>query len=125
MKSGLCVLILGMIFVMVACSPHSLEDFRYEGEAECRAFAKDLGKIETREDLVKALPKMKAHFEKLATLMMEVRQFQKESDTVEEEFPAKTEASALLFGQFKRIYAMESGREIMEKAQKEALFRIK
>ena len=123
MKS--CLLYFSMLVILSACSPSSLDDFRHEGESICREFTRELEKIETREQLIKAVPKIKAKFEKLATLMIEVKKFQQQQEMLEEN-PAieKTEESLALLSQFKRIYQIESGKEIMEQAQKEALYRL-
>ena len=83
---------------------------------------KDLQKIESREQLVKVVPRLKVHFEKLVDLMIEAKKFQ---ETAEEEFaPLPTQASEKLLLELKRIYQLEAGGELIEKAQNEALLRL-
>jgi hypothetical protein len=112
-----------IIFLLfTACSPNSMEDFQYEGEAICRDLTQELKKIQTREELAKAVPKLKGKFEALVDLMIEARQFQ---EIAEEEWtPLATESNDALLVELKRIYKLEAGRETIEKAQSEALLRL-
>lgn len=101
-----------------------MEDFQHEGESICRDIAKELKNIQTREELVKAAPKLKTQFNKLVDLMMEARAFQQESEEVFDPMRAVSDAGDLLLVELKRIYKLEAGRETIEKAQKEALLRL-
>ncbi len=110
----------------MGCSPNSLEDFQHEGEAMNRALANDLRQIRTKEELVKAIPKLKKRYEKYVELLIDAKEYQQKHP--EEERP-EIQASDLpngefLFWELKRIYAMEGGREAMEKAQREALIKL-
>ena len=112
------------LFLCTACSPHSLEDFQHEGEAVSKQLIVELKKIETREDLLKALPRLKEKFEKLVDLMIEARKCQLEGDEYEIAVESNTLISEALAQEMKRIYRLEAGRELIEKAQKEALLRL-
>jgi len=101
-----------------------MEDFQHEGESICRDITKELKKIQTREELVKATPKLKLKFSKLVDLMIEARAFQQESEEAFDPMVAASDASFLLLNELKRIYKLEAGRETIEKAQKEALLRL-
>ena len=110
---------------LFSCSPSSLEDFRYEGEARCRSLVKELQKIETREQLIRIAPVLKRHFEELVTLMIHAREFQEEHSDEEPGILASDKvASRLLEDELRRVYEIEGGREIMERAQQEALVRL-
>jgi hypothetical protein len=109
-----------------SCSPNSSEEFQREGETRCRLLVADLQKIENREQLLLAEPILKKHFEGLIDLMIEVREFQqKRLEDISNEIPfeeSSTEVS--LENELRRIYAIEGGREIIERTQQEALVRL-
>ena len=110
---------------LLSCSPSSLEDFHYEGEARCRSLAKELQKIENREQLIRFVPVLKRHFEELVTLMIHAREFQEEHSDEEPGILASEKvASHLLEDELRRVYEIEGGREIIERAQQEALVRL-
>ena len=112
------------ISLLYGCSPSSLEDFHYEGESRCRALIEDLQKIHSREELMRATPVIKNHFEELVTLMIHAREFQ-ENHPDENTPPAfENTVSSLLEEELRRIYALEGGREIIERTQQEALVRL-
>ncbi len=112
--------------LLCGCSPNSSEEFQREGEARCRMLVVDLQKIENREQLLLTEPILKKHFEGLVDLMIEVREFQQKGiEDISNELPFEenvTEAS--LENELRRIYAIEGGREIIERAQQEALVRL-
>jgi len=116
---------LAVVFLW-GCAPSSMEEYRREGEALCRSFMQDLQKIETREDLVKAIPKIKRHYEEIADLIIQAQNFKKEhlGEAVDPWDSSDMLASEALMFELKRIYRMEGGKELMENAQKEALFRL-
>ncbi len=110
----------------MGCSPTSLEEYRREGESLCRRFTEELQKIETRDELLAALPNIRRRYEEFVDLMLEVKEFE------EEHFGEATDpwntsdflASESLIIEMKRLYQLEGGRELMEKTQREALFRL-
>ncbi len=111
-----------ILAMLCACSPSSLEDFHYAGESICKELANELKGIETHEQLVKEYPKIKSYFDKLVTLIIQARKFQKEH---EEDMPVMgSVASGALLYELKRIYEIDGGRDIVEKAQKEALIKL-
>ena len=115
---------LSLFLMLCACSPSSLDDFRHEGESICREFAHELKGIETHEHLLKEAPKIKAYFDRLVTVMIQARKFQKEAEESQPLINEDSLASKALLGELKRIYQLEAGREIIEKAQKEALIKL-
>ncbi|HSX03631.1 MAG TPA: hypothetical protein VLG76_02765 [Rhabdochlamydiaceae bacterium] len=113
------------MLLIYGCSPDSLDNYQKEGQLFCRHLAKDLKKIHTREELVKSELLIKKKFDELVELIIDARQYQmKHPDeyvVAGEENPFSDE---LLF-ELKRIYGnIEGGREIIERAQKEALIRL-
>ena len=122
MLMPLCVLLL----LLCGCSPNSLAEFEREGAARCRSLASVLASIENREQLLGSEPELKKHFESLVDLMIEARQFQrKHPDAIVcDVAQSDNSASQLLEQQLRRIYAMEGGREIIERSQHESLVRL-
>ena len=112
-----------LLLLTCGCSPHSSEEFQREGKAQCRTLSEQLSKIESQEQLLKAEPELKKAFEALVTLMIEAREFQqKHLDVVAIEMEGKEEE--LLQEHLRRIYGLEGGREVIERAQQEALVRL-
>src|SRR5437899_11896989 len=98
---------------LAGCSPHSLEDFQYEGEAQARALVKELKKIHTREDLSSSLPKLKKQFHQFVQLMIQAKEFQLKHPEYEEVDPAyfdHTYAEALKT-ELDRVSSLEVGKE--------------
>jgi hypothetical protein len=115
-----------LVLLLCSCSPNSSEEFKQEGVAYCRRLVIDLHKIENREQLLLAEPRLKKHFEALIDLMIEASEFEQkkiESISTETVFIGNG-ADFLLEDQLRRIYAIEGGREVIERAQQEALVRL-
>ncbi len=108
--------------LLCGCNPNSLEDFQHEGEALCRSIVADLQDINNREDLVNASPKLKKRFNNLVDLMIEARTYSQEHPE-ECALPPSTSSEQLL-SELKRVYALDGGKEIVERAQREALIRL-
>jgi hypothetical protein len=107
----------------VGCSPNSLEDFHHEGEAVVRQLTEDLRAIQSREDLQSAFSLLQRRFDTLVSLMIEARKYQgghSEEDFQEISLPCDGE----LLKEMQRLYRLEGGREIIERAQREALLRL-
>lgn len=103
------------IFLFLAsCGPASITDLRCEGEAQTKKLAQELSQIETKEDLQKAVPKLRKRFKKIAGLLVEARNFPKGE-------MEPSEASEQLFAELARLYEMPGGRELVEMAQIEAV----
>jgi hypothetical protein len=126
MKRFRLLILISFISLGWGCSPNSLKDFHHEGEALSRALASDLREIHTKDDLIKATPLLKKRFEAFVELMIIAKEYQQKH--LEEEIPeavlSDLPSGESLFWELKRIYAMEGGRETIEKAQREALIRL-
>jgi hypothetical protein len=121
MRFWILLLVLGI--ELYSCSPNSLREFKREGESRCRSLVLDLEKIESRQQLLLAEPQLRRHFESLISLMMQARTFeQKHLDVSPDE--TETEGATRLEEELRRIYAIEGGREVIERAQHEALVRL-
>ncbi len=115
-----------LLLFFCGCSPGSLEDYQYEGEAFARSLVKDLKKIQRSEDLNRSEALLKKKFNALVDLMIEAKEFQRkhpqeeEVDVLHYDHP---HGEALL-EELKRIYRIEGGREMVERTQREALIRF-
>ncbi len=115
-------LYVSVVLLLSGCSPSSLDDFRHEGEAICKKLTQELREIDTHDKLMKKAPKLKLYFDQLASLMIEVKKL--EPDDVTPIIDEESLASQALLCELKRIYQIEAGREVIEKAQKEALIKL-
>lgn len=112
------------LFFLCSCSPHSSQEFQQEGEGRCRQLVVTLQKIENRQQLLLAEPALKKHFEKLIDLMIEAREFQEKHEDIPNESAEENSTTVSLELELRRIYMIEGGREIIERAQQEALVRL-
>lgn len=118
------LLFLISLLLLGSCAPSSLTDFQKEGEALSKQIAQDLREIDSREELIRAVPLLKKRLNALVDLMIAARKFQ--SEHPEECLPETEEyvASEDLLKELKRIYRIEGGREIIEAVEREPLFRL-
>jgi hypothetical protein len=114
------------LLLLFGCSPHSLEDYQFQGEALCRTLVIELQKIHTRDELAAALPSLKKQFSALVDLIIEAKGFQLKHPEQEGIDPAyyEHEYAAELKDELTRLCKLEGGREMIEKAQREALIRL-
>ncbi len=121
----LSVFLLLFLSVFFSCQPSSLDEFQFEGAARVRLLLTELKNIETREDLIKAEPLLKKHFEKIIGIIIQARLFQQKNASLE--VPVLQVGQVLscsLLEEMKRIYALEGGRECIERSQKEAMLKL-
>lgn len=105
-------------FLLVSCSPSTLQEIRWEGEAETRKLAGELRVISTREELQKALPRIKKRYNKMAQLVLEAERW-KGAPPQE-----PSGASEELFIQLARLYEIPGARELIEDAQQGAIRKL-
>lgn len=112
--------------LLTSCGRQSLEDFREEGEGITRSLTQELRSIHSRDELILHFPRLKKHFDELVNVMISAREFQ-------EKYPKSIEVplekgnhdiSDRLRVELNRIYQIEGGRELVEKAQEQALNRL-
>jgi hypothetical protein len=115
-----------LAFLLSGCAATSLDEYRREGEALCRAFTEDLQKIESREDLVKELPKIKKYYEEIVELMIAANEFKKAhlGEAIEPWSTPDELASEALMAELTRVYRLEGARELLDSVQKEPYFRL-
>lgn len=114
-----------LLLVFSCCQPSSLDDFSHEGAACTRALIKDLQEIQEREDLGKIEPRLKKQFEKLVDIMVQARLYQQKH--LEEEIAfsiVNVSLSQDLLAEIERVYSIEGGKEVVERAQREAMLRL-
>lgn len=114
-----------LLAALYGCSPSSSEDFQREGEALSRTLIKHLEAIESQEELLRAEPVLKKDFEAYVDLIQQAREYQlKHADEIVLEASSDFSVSGELKEEMRRIFAIEGGREIIERAQQEALVRL-
>jgi hypothetical protein len=120
------VLLCILYSVCCGCAPSSVVDFRHEGESICRDIISDLENIQERGDLVKYEISLKKNFEKLSFVLVQAREFQLNhpEEALIEQDVENSEISDLLLEQMQRVYRIEGGREVIERAQREAMLRL-
>jgi hypothetical protein len=123
--SKLACFFLGFL-LLLGCSPSSLEDFQGDSESICREIVNDLKTIYLREDLVKNVPRLRKKFIALVDVIIEARKFQESHPEEMTSFSLYSDEvqSEHLREELERIYHIEGGKELIEKAQKEALLRL-
>lgn len=110
------VLILALFFL--SCSPSQSTDLRKQGKSQIEKLVAELRKIETKEDLKRAVPRLKKNFNKLADLLVLTRQFPQD-----EEKPCQIGEE--LFTELARLYEIPGARELIESSQAEAVHRLR
>lgn len=112
--------------LLCSCSSRSLAEFREEGEGVTRSILRELQEIQTRTELVKAAPRLTKLFNELVGVIVSAQEFKSKSgDRIEEDSNTTDRAlSEQLRIELNRIYGIEGGREIIEKCEEEALFRL-
>ncbi len=115
-----------VFFLAASCTSPSLQEYRKKAENASRFFQEELSYIQTREELVARLPKIQQYYEEIVDLLIEVHRFEKKQgeDFIQAADERDFLASEALMIEIERIYQLEGGKELMEKAQKEALFRL-
>lgn len=113
--------ILFCLAFLSGCSPTTLEDLRCQGEAETGKLASELRKIENKEELQKALPRLRKRFNKIADILIEIRKFPNATSSSSGDPSWESEA---LFIELSRLYDIPGNREMIETAQSEAIHRL-
>lgn len=105
------------------CSPASMQDVRWEAEAETRKLAWELKRVETKEQLQEALPRIKKRYNKIAVLLLETRHLQGQEDLHISSVESSV-ASEELFMELARLYEIPGARDLIELAQNEAIRKL-
>lgn len=111
-----------LCIICFACSSHSPEDFREEGNGITRELIYQLRRARTSAALRLVAPVIKESFDQLVDVVARAR-----AEPGMEPLDLSPQDLALsdrLHSELKRIYQLEGGREIIEECQKEALHRL-
>lgn len=103
-----------------------MEDYREEAAGINRSILSELKKVHRRQDLQYALPKLEKLYNNLTDVMIAAHNF-REKNPKSETLPMNNENHALseaIRDEMNRIYKIEGGRDLLEKAQEQALFRL-
>lgn len=114
------------LFILNSCGQRSHEEFREEGEAITRSLVKELKNIYTREELLHSADSLGIQFTRLANVMMAAEEFCLKHPEQErcELGLSNRELSDQLRVELNRLYLIEGGRQIIEKTQENALYRL-
>lgn len=115
-----------LFFLLSACSSPSLDDFRAEGQEVNRALIIELKKIRSRDDLPLHEDRLKLLFGKLVDVIQRAKEYKKvhpESE-ISPISPKEQSANEELRFELNRVLRMDGGKEVIEKAQAEALERL-
>ena len=119
-------LILLLLLFLSSCAPHSSEDFREEGESISKALLKELRAIHNKDQLLAASRRLQYLFDQYADLMLDVDEFYRQHPHVER-LPLSLSNHILsdeLAAELNRLDHFEGGRQILEKCQEHALYRL-
>ena len=117
---------LAICMFFCGCSPGSIHEFKWEGQSVCREIISDLQQVHSRDDLARLEPILKKKFEKLVSIIIEAREFQIKNleEPLSHDLLVENEISDKLFAELRRVYSIEGGRDIIERAQREAMLRL-
>ncbi|MDE3056067.1 MAG: hypothetical protein KGI80_05210 [Verrucomicrobiota bacterium] len=113
------ILIKAYLFLLLAgcasVAPIGYKDLRWEAEGEMRKLSKELEPLETKEDVLRLSPRLKASFLGIAKLLIKARSFPLAE---EEEISPASEA---LFRELARLYEIPGVRDAIESLQTDAI----
>lgn len=110
---------LTLIFIalLASCSPKSPKEVRKRGEQVVGHLISQLQAIDSREELLHALPQLRKDFLELADLAVEGHACLEEGPLP----PPNAKLNQQLREELVRIYALEGGRQMVEEAERDAL----
>jgi hypothetical protein len=112
-------LLFALVLFFSGCAPANLGELRCEGEAEMRRLTVELRGLSSYEDVQKDSKRLKKHFNRIAKLLIETRNFSPSAG-----LPKATAAGEELFAELARIYEIPGARAVIETAQSEAIHRL-
>lgn len=119
-------LILCLLMVATSCGSRSLDDFQEEGEGVIRSLIQELKTIHTREELLAAQASLQRQFDRLVSIIIAAEEFNFSypDQNKEEVTQSNHDVSDQLRIELNRLYRLEGGRQIIEKCQQKALYRL-
>lgn len=112
------------IFTINSCSSTTLEDCREEAEGITHSLISEMQKIHSRPELIKRLPKLKKMFDKLVDVIIASHEIKARQPDAHLLAIDDRRLSDALRAEFIRLYSIEGGRDLIEKAQQDALYRL-
>jgi hypothetical protein len=114
-----------LLILLLSCQPNSLDDFQSEGASLAKSLVVDLRQIDSKEIFVETAPKVKRKIQKLTELMILAAKYQSKhlGDSGLKE-NSDHYYSDLLLEEFKRVYAIQGCKEIMEGLQRDSLHQL-
>lgn len=119
-KITICLLALSL----AGCNPSSLEEYQQEGESISKKMVQDLEKVHSRDDLVRIVPVLEKRFHQLVDLAIEAKKFKETDDAEDIILDSAKEMSDKLRAELNRVYQLEGAKELIEQAEREALFKL-
>lgn len=115
-----------LLLIMIGCRSHSVDDVEEEAEGVIRSLIQDLKAIHTREQLLAATAKLQKQFERLVSLIITAEELISANPDWENIGSPQVnhELSDQLRTELNRLYYLEGGRQIIEKCQEKALYRL-
>lgn len=119
------LIVLGCLMAF-SCGRPTLEEYREEGRGITKNLIKALQKVHTREKLQASSTKLQKLFDEMATVMIAAQELKQKKMGLEAVELTKEdhELSDRLRFELNRLYYIEGGRTIIEKAQEKGLKRL-
>ncbi len=126
MDDKLKIILCAFVLTLSACSPSSNEDFREVGRSINRSLIKELQGIHTHDDLLNKLPRLEKQFNRLSDVMISAKKFQamQSGSTYLPLSKEDHQISDQLRLELNRIFLISRGKEMIEKAQQQALDKL-
>jgi len=120
------LLFFSFLLFLTSCGSHSLDDFQEEGEGVIRSIIQELKTIHTRGELSIASTTLQRQFDRLVSIMIAAEEFGFSNQEVDKggELRPNHELSDQLRVELNRLYHLEGGRQMIEKCQEKALYRL-
>ncbi len=113
-----------LLFICIACSPSSREEYQLEGEDIARGITKILQKVSSASDLKREGVRLKKEYAKLVALMIAAKKDEGRLEDSDSEFVRSTTASDALKAEFMRVYQLEGCQELVEQISRESLHKL-
>lgn len=118
-------LIYSFILLLNACSGPSLEDYREEAAGINRTLHKEMQAIHSRKELIAHTPRLKKLFSRLVDVIIAAHEFKSKNPGDAPSFTGEDKLlNESLRTEISRIYSIDGGRDLFEKAQQDALYRL-
>lgn len=113
------------VLLLVSCGPITLEDYREEGRIVTKLLIKELRKIKTRKQLSASTVKLQKLFDRLVDVILEAQELRASTgQELIELARVDHELSDALRSELNRLYGLDGGRALIEKAQEKPFSRL-